>query len=75
MIGDPLSLAVKGATVTVTMPGTNYSVSYQKKPVNPHLVLTRSWTPARHIAPAIVDFRARAFQAAVLKARELGWMV
>lgn len=44
MIGDPLSLDVQSATITVTMPGTRYSVTYQKNSANTHLVLTRSWT-------------------------------
>ena len=74
MMGDPLSLDVKCATITVTMPGSNYSVSYQKKPANPQLVLTRSWTAVHETSPGIVDFRARAFQAAVAKARELEWI-
>ena len=75
MIGDPLSLDVQGTTITVTMPGTRYSVSYRKTSANPHLVLTRTWTPAHETSPAVVDFRARAFQAAVAKASELGWIV
>jgi len=75
MIGDPLSLDVQSATITVTMPGTRYSVTYQKNSANPHLVLTRSWIALHETSPAVVDFRARAFQAAVAKARELGWIV
>ena len=34
MIGDPLSLDVQGTTITVTMPGTRYSVSYRKTSAN-----------------------------------------
>ena len=75
MIGDPLSLDVQSTTITVTMPDTRYSASYQKNSAKSDLVLTRSWTAIHETSPAVVDFRVRAFQAAVTKARELGWIV
>jgi hypothetical protein len=44
--------------------------AYRKAPDRPNLILTRSWE-----TPAISEFRAHAFQAAIKKARELGWIV
>ena len=41
----------------------------------PNLVLTRSWEKPTVTSPEISEFRAHAFQAAVSKARELGWIV
>jgi hypothetical protein len=35
----------------------------------------RSWVDPHITSPAISEFRAHAFQAAVSKARELGWIV
>ena len=56
----------------VMMPGTDFGVVYKKEIGTPHLVLTHtegSGTSTNH------EFRARAFHAAVDKARELGWIV
>jgi len=71
---DTLNVVVDGASITVTMPGTHFAVTYQKRFANPHLVLTRSWIAGSVDSPAISEFRARAFHAAVDKARELGWI-
>ena len=68
-----LSVEVHGTSIIVRMPGTDLSVTYQKRFATPHLVLTQSWVPAHVASPTITEFRARAFQAAVAKARELGW--
>ena len=65
---EPLSVVVEGTSIIVTMPGTDFSVTYQKQFGTPHLMLTLT-------ASAIHQFRARAFHAAVEKARELGWIV
>ena len=71
MVDEPLTVVVDGTSIIVTMPGTDLSVTYQKKIGTPHLVLTHmeSETSTNH------EFRARAFHAAVDKARELGWIV
>ena len=74
MIGDPLSVEVRSRSITVTMPGTNYAVTYQKHSAGPDLVLTHNWTLVQKTTPAISDFRSRAFLAASAKARELGWI-
>ena len=49
--------------------------AYRKAPDRPNLILTRSWLDPTVMSPEISEFRADAFQAAVAKARELGWIV
>ena len=49
--------------------------AYRKAPDRPNLILTRSWVEPTVSSPAISEFQAHAFQAAVSKARELGWIV
>jgi hypothetical protein len=70
-VDEPLCVEVDGTSIIVTMPGTDFSVTYQKEIDAPHLVLTHmgSATSTNH------EFRARAFHAAVEKARELSWIV
>jgi hypothetical protein len=70
-----LDVRVEGNAITVSKIGTDFSVTYEKRPDNPHLVLTWSWIGQHVTTPAVSEFRARAFQAAVAKARELGWIV
>ena len=48
-------------------------VAYRKSADSPTLKLTRSWVGPHITSPAINKFRAHAFQAAIKKARELGW--
>ena len=59
----------------MTMPGTDFSVTYAKHADTPHLVLTQSWISETVTTPDVSNFRARAPKAAVAKARELGWIV
>ena len=73
MIGDPLNIEEDGTSIVVTMSGTDFSVTYQKQ--SAQLMLSQSRIAANTTSAAIADFRARAFQAAVGKARELGWIV
>ena len=78
MAKDELQVVVNGTSITVTKPGTNFAVTYQKRFANPHLVLTHTSITESGPAPvreAIHQFRARAFHAAVDKARELGCIV
>ena len=78
MVDEPLQVVVDGTSIIVTMPGTDLAVAYQKQFGTPHLVLTHTSITASGPAPvtdAIHQFRARAFHAAVEKARELGWIV
>jgi hypothetical protein len=70
-----LIVEVRGHSVTVSKQDTDFSVTYEKRPDNPHLVMTHSWLEPSVTSPAVSEFRARAFQAAVDKARALGWIV
>ena len=67
-----LHVKFDGHEIIVTRPGTDMMTAYRKAPDRPNLVLTRSWVIP--ISPEISEFRAHAFQAAVSKARELGWI-
>src|SRR6185369_10717117 len=64
---DTLNVVVDGTSITVTMPGTVFAVTYQKRVANSHLVLTRCWVAASIDSPPISEFRARALHAAVAK--------
>jgi hypothetical protein len=64
-----------GDEIVVSKPGTDFLLAYRKRPDSPNLVLTRSWEKPTVTSPEISEFRAQAFQAAVAKARELGWIV
>ena len=70
---EPLQVVVDGTSIIVTMLGMDFSVTYQKQFGSPHLVLTHTSITAS--TEPIHQFRARAFHAAVEKARELGWIV
>ena len=69
-----LHVKFDGHEINVTRPGTDMMTAYRKGP-RPNLVLTRSWLDPHVMSPEISGFRAHAFQAAVAKARELGWIV
>jgi hypothetical protein len=64
-----LHVKFDGHEINVTRPGTDHDDR------RPNLVLTRSWLDPHVMSPEISEFRAHAFQAAVAKARELGWIV
>jgi hypothetical protein len=73
MADSDLRVTLEGNKITVTNPCVGAWVSYDKHPHSPHLILTdtwRNWT----MTPGVSKFRVRAFQAAVAKARELGWI-
>ena len=68
-----IEVKLQGDEIVVTRLGTDFMAAYQKRFDSPNLMLTRSWVdPA---SPAVSEFRAHAFRAAVSKARELGWIV
>ena len=69
-----LHIKFDGHEIIVTRPGTNMMTAYRKAPDRPNLILTRSWENPTVMSPEISEFRAHAFQAAVRKARELGWI-
>ena len=70
-----LHVKFDGHEIIVTRPGTDMMTAYRKRPDSPNLALTRSWLEPTTTSPAVSEFRAEAFQAAVAKARELGWIV
>ena len=70
-----LHVELLGAEIVVTRPGTAFMTAYRKWPDSPTLSLTRSWVDPHTTSPAVSEFRAAAFQVAVRKARELGWIV
>jgi hypothetical protein len=70
-----LHVKFDGHEIIITRPGTDMMTAYRKRPDSPNLVLTRSWEKPTVTSPEISEFRAKAFQAAVSKARELGWIV
>ena len=63
-----------GEEIIVTKPGTDFMLAYRKRSDTPTLKLTRSWVGPHITSPAVNKFRAQAFQAAVAKSRELGWI-
>ena len=69
-----LRVEVKGDSIIVTMPGTDFSVTYEKSADTHHLMLTHSWISETVTTLPVSKFRSRAFQAAVDEARELGWI-
>lgn len=70
-----LQVELDGEEIIVTKPGTDFMMAYRKRPNLPNLVLARSWIDPTVASPFTNEFRAHAFQAAVSKARELGWIV
>jgi hypothetical protein len=59
-------------TIIVSKPGTEFLVAYQMRPSEPFLIMTHTWLAPTIMSREITDFRAKAFAAAVTKARELG---
>ena len=49
--------------------------AYRKAPERPNLVLTRSWVDPHICRQRSASSALKPFQAAVSKARELGWIV
>lgn len=65
---------LEGDEIVVTRSGTDFLVAYRKTPDRPNLTLSRSWI-SPNLATAFTNkFRAAAFHAALVKARELGWI-
>ena len=70
-----LAVVLDGDEIVITKPGTLLLLAYRKSVDEPRLVLTRSSITRTRSTTAIIEFRAQAFQAAVAKARELGWII
>jgi hypothetical protein len=64
---DP-HVEVQGAEIIVTLPNTNYTVTYYKPSNSPQLL-------AKRFPGKDAEFLAHAWKLANDKARELGWIV
>ena len=71
---EELDIEVEGTRITVTMPGTGFWVTYQKKFGNQDLVLIGSWLEPKVTSPEAGAFRNSAVEVATDKAREFGWI-
>ena len=72
-----LSVEVQGDDIVVTLPGTSYVVTYYRAAAFPQQLLTKSHSGREdEDAPMTqAEFHARAWKAAIHKARALGWIV
>jgi hypothetical protein len=70
-----LKVKVEDGVITVTRPGTDFRLSYQRQSEARLLELTYSWVLPTMTSPNIAKFRTAAWEVACNKARELGWIV
>ena len=75
MNADGLQVEIVDGQIKVTRPGTSDTITYRKSADAPHLELAHSWISLGITTPEISEFRSQAFQVAVGKTRELGWIV
>jgi hypothetical protein len=75
MNSDDLQVEIVDGHITVTRPATNDTITYRKSADLPHLELAHSWIALGVTTPEISEFCTQAFEVAVDKARELGWIV
>jgi hypothetical protein len=72
-----LELEVQDGDITISLPGSSYTVTYYKpKTSSPQLLAKR--IPRRDdpsVAMTLSEFLAQAWRLANQKARELGWIV
>jgi hypothetical protein len=70
-----LSIAAHGDKISVTLPGTDFTIAYRKSADLPHLELVNSWLALEPFTSReVTKFRLQALGAAIEKARELGWL-
>jgi hypothetical protein len=72
--GDP-HVEVQGRDIIVTLPGTNFMVTYFKPAGTSHLIARPNWTNDPDASIELGEFLEQACTAANDKARELGWIV
>jgi hypothetical protein len=70
-----LNVELVGKEIVISKPGTDVMTAYRKAGDRPKLVLSRGWLQLTTISLERCQFRSLAYQAAVTKARELGWIV
>ena len=70
--GSGLKVHVDGDEIVVLKHGTVFLIAFKLAPRERRLIVTRNWLPNFASRP-LAEFRARAAQLALNKARELGW--
>jgi hypothetical protein len=71
-----LELEVQGGDITITLPGTSYSVTYYKPKNSRHLLAKYIMGEDNpRVAMTHAEFLEAAWRLANHKARELGWIV
>ena len=72
-----LHVEVQGVEIVVTLPGTDYAVTYYRASAFPQQLLTKSHSAGEDHDPPMTqaEFHGRAWRLANVKARELGWIV
>jgi hypothetical protein len=71
-----LDLQVRDGDITITLPGSSYTVTYYKPKKSPQLLAKRiADTDDPRVAMRLSEFLAAAWRLANNKARELGWIV
>ena len=65
-----INVEVRANRIVGTKSGTEFSVTYEKRDDANNIIMTCTWVPSNMAS----EFRAQAFQAALIKARELGWV-
>jgi hypothetical protein len=70
---NALEILVVENDIIVNLPGTRFSITFRKDPDSPNLIELAEWTQADPEGGSLALFRARAWEAAEEKAREIGW--
>lgn len=71
---DRIKVEVFGASVIVTMAGTAYRAVFHKHPDEPRLIEAEGVAVDKAAPMEHEEFEKLAWEAAVAKARELGWI-
>lgn len=69
-----LEVHLDGDEIVVCRRGTVFLIAFKQAPRQRRLIVTRNWLPNFASKP-LAEFRAKAAQLAVIKARALGWGV
>jgi hypothetical protein len=75
MSANVLHVEVQGGDIIVTLPGTNFMVTYFEPADTSHLIARPNWTVDPDASIELEEFLEQAWRAANAKARELGWIV
>ena len=69
-----LKVEAGGQYIVVTMPGSSFRTTYVKSPKAPGLTQTEYMSNDKSAAIPHREFEAMAWEAALAKAREFGWI-